>query len=70
MKKIRYYLAVGALVATLSGPLFVQATGSGSIANAAAYHHASSVSASFSGKTTRSKAIARALCGTGGATDC
>jgi hypothetical protein len=71
MKKIRYYLAVGALgMATLIGPVFVQATGSGSITSAAANHHASSVSASFSGKSTGSKTIARALCGMGGVLDC
>jgi hypothetical protein len=71
MKKIRYYLAVGALgVATLIGPVFVQATGSGLTASVAANHHVSSVSASFSGKSTGSKAIARALCGMAGVLDC
>jgi hypothetical protein len=71
MKKIRYYLAVGALgMATLIGPVFVQTMGAGLTASAAANHHASSVSASFSGKSTRSGAIARALCGMGGVLDC
>ncbi len=44
MKKIRYYLAAIALVATLSGPL-LQGIGSGSMSNATSSLHASSVSA-------------------------
>ncbi len=42
MKKIRYYLAIVALIATLSG---LSLQGMGSVANAASSHYASSVSA-------------------------
>jgi hypothetical protein len=69
MKKIRCYLAAIALAAALSGPFFLQAMGSGSMANAASSHYASSVSApSVVGKSTRSEAIIRPPCGL--ANDC
>ncbi len=42
MKKIRYYLAIVALIATLSG---LSLQGMGAVANAASSHYASSVSA-------------------------
>ena len=45
MQKIRYYLAVMALLGTLIGSL-VQGMGLGSMANAASSRHASSVSSS------------------------
>ena len=45
MQKIRYYLAVIALLGTLIGSL-VQGMGLGSMANAASSRHASSVSSS------------------------
>jgi len=54
MKKIRCYLAIVALVATLSG---LSLQGMGSVANAASSHDASSVSASsVVGKSARSVA--------------
>jgi hypothetical protein len=57
MKKIRCYLAIVALIATLSVPVL---QGIGSVANAASSHYASSVSASsVVGKSTRSVAITR-----------
>ena len=46
MKKLRYYLAIIALAATLSGPALL-GIGAGSLANAAFSRHASSVSAQF-----------------------
>ena len=56
MKKIRYYLAAFALVATLIGPVLL-GMGAGAMANAVPGRHASSVSASFvAGKSTRSVA--------------
>ena len=57
MKKLRYYLAIIALAATLSGPAL---QGMGSMANAASSQHTSSVSASFvAGKSSKSVAIRR-----------
>ena len=56
MKKIRSYLAVVALVATLSGPIILN-TGATSLANAASGRHVNS--ASVAGKSTRSVAIHR-----------
>ena len=54
MKKLRCYLAIVALIATLSVPAL---QGIGSVANAASSHYASSVSASsVVGKSTRSVA--------------
>ena len=53
MKKIRYYLAAIALVASLSGPALL-GLGARSLANAAFSRHASSVSSSFVvGQSTR-----------------
>ena len=63
MKKIRCYLAIVALIATLSGSSLL-GVGSTAMAHAAASQHASSVSASFvAGKLTRSEAIIRPPCG-------
>jgi len=57
MKKVRSYLAIVVLIATLSVPAL---QGMGSVANAASSHYASSVSASsVVGKSTRSVAITR-----------
>ena len=56
MKKLRYYLAIIALAAALSGPA-LQGLGAGSMANAASSRH---VSSSFvAGKSTRSLAFGR-----------
>ncbi len=66
MKKLRWYLAIVALIATLSG---LSLQGMGAVANAASSHYASSVSApSVVGKSTRSEAIIRPPCGS--AVDC
>ena len=61
MKKLRYYIAVIVLAAaTLGGPFFLQAMGSGSLANAASNRHTSSISASsVAGKSTGSVALKR-----------
>lgn len=68
MKKIRYYLAVIALLATLSGSI-LPVLGMGSIANAVASHHSS---ATFvAGKSAPSVAfILKGPCPTGGESDC
>ena len=59
MKKIRCYLAIVALIATLSGSSLL-GVGSVAMAHDAASQYASSVSASFvAGKSTRSEAIKR-----------
>jgi len=67
MKKIRYYLAVIALAATLSGP-FLQV--SGSMANAASGRHAGSSFAA--GQSTRSVASRHrySICPVPGVNDC
>jgi hypothetical protein len=71
MKKIRYYLAIIALIATLSGAS-LQAMGSGVMANAASSLHVSSVSSPLVGGTsTRSVAAKRyPRCPGGGGSDC
>ena len=56
MKKLRSFLAVIALVATLSGPIILN-TGVASLANAASGRHVNS--ASVSGKPTQAVAIHR-----------
>ena len=68
VKKLRYYLAIIALAATLSGPA-LQGLGAGSMANAASSRH---VSSSFvTGKSTRSLAFGRyPPCPSGGSIDC
>ena len=67
MKKIRSYLAVIALVATLSGPFFFQA--SGALASAATHRAGSPVAA---GQSARSVAFIRPLgpCPVAGELDC
>ncbi len=50
MKKVRSYLAVFALVATLSGSIIL-GTGLGSLANTVSSHHVSA--ASVAGKSTQ-----------------
>ena len=68
MKKIRYYLAVIALLATLSGPA-LQVFGAGSMANTASSQH---TSASFAaGHTTKFVRVGRyPPCPSGGTSDC
>ena len=67
MKKIRSLLAVIALVATLSGPFFVQA--SGSMASAASPHAGSAVAAR---QSTQSMAVIKRYgpCPVPGSIDC
>ncbi len=68
MKRIRCYLAAFALVATLSGPVFLQGMGTQSLANAAARHASASFTA---GTSARSLAVKRLPpCPPGGSSDC
>jgi hypothetical protein len=67
MNKIRCFFAIVALVATLSG-LSLQGIGAGSLANAAASQHASSISSPLSAKPVAFKL--HPPCPTGGNLDC
>ncbi|MHB8598580.1 MAG: hypothetical protein ACYDER_17420 [Ktedonobacteraceae bacterium] len=67
MKKVRCFLAVIALVATLGG-FSLQGMGTGMLANATASQHTSSISSTSSAKTVALKIYGP--CPTGGDMDC